>query len=67
MGVCAGEAINVESIEVEGSGRASWGVGCGDMRRRCYESTVETMGHKDRGLGTGVLGSELGGHVQARL
>ena len=33
MGVCAGEAIEVESIDVEALGRTSWGVGCGGMRR----------------------------------
>ena len=31
MGICAGEAIGVESIGVEASGRPSSGVGCGDM------------------------------------
>ena len=28
MGICAGEAIGVESIGVEALGGTSWGVGC---------------------------------------
>ena len=28
MGICAGEAIDVESIEVEDPRRVSWEVGC---------------------------------------
>ena len=41
MGICAGEAINVESIDVEGLGRPSWGVGCGDMCRRGYRRRIK--------------------------
>jgi len=36
VGVCAGEGIDVESIEVEASGSKGWGVGCGGMCRRGY-------------------------------
>ncbi len=63
MGICAGEAIGVESIGVEASRGVSSGVGCGDMCRRGYRSRI----YRSRGLAGGVLGSGLWGYVQARL
>ena len=61
--ICAGEAIEVESMEVEGSGRVSWGVDCGDMCRRGYRSRI----YRSRSLGKAVLVIGLWGYVQARL
>ena len=34
----AGEVTEVEAIAAEGLGGATWGVGCGNMRKRGYRN-----------------------------
>ena len=67
MGVCAGEAIEVESMEVEALGRVSSGVGCGGMCRRGYRSHGDHRGLGNIGLGRllwGIRGCVRGGVVR---
>ena len=54
MGICAGEAIGVES---EALGRASWGVGCGDMHKAVSEGICQ------RGCVRGVCIRNVGREV----
>ena len=65
MGICAGEAIEVESIEVEALGRVSSGVSCGDMCRRGYRS--RSYRSSSMSLPEADTGGRLWGYVQARL